>query len=218
MFRSLFKPSPPVAKLIDEKMESTGLEAGEYTIAHYRAFYDIEREKEKRPKAQLRRAAITAVNCASVLRPSGPIYFASDSKVAVDTVRNYGIKNNRSIVTFDNPEDGLHIDRTDDWESRPASDFYSVFVDLYLMANGRCVAYGQVKYRRLISFWSTSGYLSLFFVDNREDLGVTRCFLGTMRPVNIDTFTKAKETNAIGLMYCRINIDIGNSNTIKCLN
>jgi hypothetical protein len=37
----------------------------------------------------------------------------------------------------------LHLDKMEDWKSRPPSDFYSIFVDLYLMANGRCVTYGQ---------------------------------------------------------------------------
>jgi hypothetical protein len=157
LFLALFSPSPPIAKQVDEKMKAADLSPGEYAIAHYRAFYAIEHEKEQRSTSQLSVAAITAANCASVLRPGGPVYFASDSKIAVDAVRNYARTGNHSIVTFDSPE-ALHLDQTEDWESRPPSDFYSVFVDLYLMSNGRCVTYGQGgfgRYALLLGYNST---------------------------------------------------------------
>ena len=157
LFRALFSPAPPVAELIHEKMKAASLSPGEYAIAHYRAFYDIEHAKEKRSNKQIVAASINAVKCASELRPGGPVYFASDSKVAVDTVRKYANQENRSIVTFES-EEALHIDRTDDWEARPASDFYSVFVDLFMMANGRCVTYGQGgfgRYALLLSYNAT---------------------------------------------------------------
>jgi hypothetical protein len=83
------------------------------------------------------------------------VYFASDSKRAVDSVVDYGRNNNLPIVAYDGPEP-LHIEK--EWESRNISEFYSVFVDLHLMGNGRCVAYGKGgfgKYALLMGFNSS---------------------------------------------------------------
>jgi hypothetical protein len=110
-------------------------------------FYNLEHEKEKVLDEKLAREAINAVNCASKLRPGGPVYFASDSNKAVESVKTYAREGNYAVVTFDSPE-ALHLDKTEDWKSRPPSDFYSIFVDLYLMANGRCVTYGQGGFGR----------------------------------------------------------------------
>ena len=138
LFRMMFKPSPPVAKRIRKNLEASQLVPGEYSVAHYRAFYGIENEKEKRSSDALISNAINAANCASQLRPGGPVYFASDSKVANEAVRHHATVSNHSIVTFDSAE-ALHLDKG----SGPPSDYYSVFVDLYLMGNGRCISYGQ---------------------------------------------------------------------------
>jgi hypothetical protein len=147
LFRALFVPSPPVLKIVQEKMESGHLVPGMYSMAHYRAFYAIEDRKKRRSLSQLKRMAIHALECAFQLRPGVPVYFASDSKMAVDAVREYAQKETnqrRSIVTFSEEveKDALHIDKPIDIESSP-SDYYSTFVDLLLMANGRCLTYGQ---------------------------------------------------------------------------
>lgn len=75
----------------------------------------------------------------------GPVYFASDSKVAVTAAVQYGQENNHTIVSFDGPEP-VHIEK--EWEGRNISEFYSIFVDLYLMGNGRCVAFGRGGFGR----------------------------------------------------------------------
>jgi hypothetical protein len=161
LFRALFSPSEPVAALVQEKMDSAQLKPGMYAMAHYRAFYAIEGKKELRSNSTLSRYAVHAVECAASLRPGVPVYFASDSKKAVDTVRNYaqgGANRNITVVTFasdETEEEALHIGKVHDWESRPPSDFYPTFVDLLLMANGRCLAYGQGgfgQYAALLSY------------------------------------------------------------------
>ncbi|KAL3921108.1 MAG: hypothetical protein SGILL_002925, partial [Bacillariaceae sp.] len=148
LFRALFVPSMPVQKLVDKKMDMAHLIPGKYTIAHYRAFYAIEDKKETRTEKQLKQFAFHAVDCASKVNPGVPVYFASDSKVAVDAVREvFGTKrtSGMTVVTFsDNnaEEEALHLDKETDWDTQP-SDYYATFVDLLLMANGRCVTYGQ---------------------------------------------------------------------------
>lgn len=69
LFRYLFKPSPPVASLVVEQMNKHHLQPGEYSIAHYRAFYAVEHQKEVVSEDSLRKTAINAANCGSVLRP-----------------------------------------------------------------------------------------------------------------------------------------------------
>ena len=144
LFRALFRPIPPIQNMVQEKMTQDNLKSGEYSVAHYRAFYAIEDKKHQRRKAALTDLAINAVECASEFRPGGPVYFASDSSFAVATVEKYGMENNRSISVLKGPEP-LHLDKE---VSRPPSDFYSIFVDLLLMAEGRCVSYGQGGFGR----------------------------------------------------------------------
>jgi hypothetical protein len=154
LFRALFVPSEPIAALVQRKMESAQLVPGMYAMAHYRAFYAIEDRKGKRANLTLRNYAIHAVQCASAINPGVPVYFASDSKFSVNAVREYANgadarKKNLTIVTFSTTEtdqEPLHIGMVKDWEGIPPSEFYPTFVDLLLMANGRCLSYGQGGY------------------------------------------------------------------------
>lgn len=154
LFRAMFRPVAPIQNLINKKLESTGLLPGEFAVAHYRAFYAVEHEKDKVSEELLIERAVNSVNCASRLRPGGPVYFASDSKFALEEVKKYASQTNRSIVSLDGPE-ALHLDKEND---RPPSDFYPVFVDLYLMGSGRCLSFGKGgvgRYGLLMSYNAT---------------------------------------------------------------
>jgi hypothetical protein len=149
LFQTMFVPSPPIQRLLQEKMDAANLIPGMYTTAHYRAFYAIEDQKEAKSNATLKQFAIHAVECAAALRPNVPIYFASDSKVAIDTIRDYFVTsrhdgNQPTVITSadDKEKEALHIDKETDWETKP-SDYYATFVDLLMMANARCLSYGQ---------------------------------------------------------------------------
>jgi hypothetical protein len=122
LFRALFSPSPAVANLVKEKMDSKFDPRGILRCPLSSNLCHRGRDEE------LAVNAITAANCASILHPDGPVYFASHPKAVVDAVKNYAAEGNRTIVTFDSLE-ALHIDKTEDWESQPPSEFYSVFVD-----------------------------------------------------------------------------------------
>lgn len=148
LFRAMFAPSPPIQRLLQHKMDSTHLVPGEYTTAHYRAFYAIEDTKHTKTNSTLKRFAKHAVECAAELRPGVPIYFASDSKIAIDTVRAYASspENEKGIyiITFadETENEALHLDKIAEWETQP-SDYYATFVDLLIMSNARCLTYGQ---------------------------------------------------------------------------
>eukprot|EP00934_Nitzschia_sp_Nitz4_P005259 Nitzschia sp. Nitz4//scaffold9_size221794//195908//196897//NITZ4_001381-RA/size221794-exonerate_protein2genome-gene-0.25-mRNA-1//1//CDS//3329561106//5249//frame0 len=153
LFRALFQPSPPIAKLVKAKMRQGNLVAGDFAVAHYRAFYAIEDKKDLMTTNLLRKYALNAVACASELKPGGPVYLASDSRDAVEAMKQYAREGNRSIVSWDGDE-ALHVDKFSSWNAPPPSSFYSVFVDLLIMANSRCTAYGQGGFGRFASLLS----------------------------------------------------------------
>jgi len=113
--------------------------------------------------------ALQAVKCGALLLMNSDVYFASDSIVLVKALikqsiysRNFGIwwetdlredfrydKNVHPIHLvsrqFKVTQENLHLDFKG-FIGRPASDFYSVFEDLFVMASGRCVSYGVGDY------------------------------------------------------------------------
>lgn len=151
LFNTLFLPSPPVAKLIKEKMESTNLISGEYTTTQYRAFYAIENKKHTRTDLDLISKTKNAINCASKNFPGAPVYFASDSHTAVTYARKYGEAFNHTVVTLDDEKEALHLDKKDQWKSGNVSDFYPTFIDLLIMAEAKCMAYGVGGFGRFAS-------------------------------------------------------------------
>ena len=157
LFRLFFTPSPGVAKIIQEEMTTVGLIAGEYATAHYRAFYGTRMPNE----TMIVSTAINAVECASELRPGGPIYFASDSTFALQTIQTYAKQYSRPVVVIQNKEP-LHLDKAN---STNPEDYYSVFVDLYLLGMGRCGSVGMGGFGRfglLLSYnsscWNRHSY------------------------------------------------------------
>jgi hypothetical protein len=154
MFRRVFQPALPVAALVNERMKNSALQPGEYSVAHYRAFYGIEYSKMNNKTLEDR--AINAVNCASTLYPGHPVYFASDSIHALDAIRLYAEEKNLSIATNQNSKEALHLDYHGGGnQSRAPSEFYETFVDLLIMGSGRCVSYGVGgfgMFARLLSY------------------------------------------------------------------
>merc|ERR1719253_1409224 len=57
-----------------------------------------------------------SINCASKIYPGAPVFFASDSHVAMIYAQQ--------------------------WKSGNVSDFYPTFVDLLIMAEARCMSHG----------------------------------------------------------------------------
>jgi hypothetical protein len=150
LFRGLFTPSLPISQLLRERLQNGQLIPGNYTSCHHRAFYAIEGKKHLRNNRDLRKEAINAVNCAAKLQPGLPVYFASDSLVSVTAVRAYARKNKLAVEApiHDESNENLHLDRVDSGVSRNASDYYATFVDLLMLSNGRCLAYGAGGFGR----------------------------------------------------------------------
>lgn len=170
----IFTPTPHIAALIKDELKSLGLIPGEYAAAHVRALYlEVDRKPD-----QLRLWAENAVNCASMLRPGGPIYFASDSTYATQMAVTYGKTiaaqqkdlssegiNMGSVVVARNlgtSPGPLHLDKPFDNSQTilQPSDFYDTFVDLYLLGMSRCLTYnigGYGKWGLLLGYNSSCG-------------------------------------------------------------
>jgi hypothetical protein len=154
LFRSFFRPSPPLKLRIERHMRSLQLVSGEYAAAHFRALYG----RNERPTDEIKRIAINAINCASELRPGGPVFFASDCKPAVDFVADYSQKKGLPVVSLVHENEPLHLDKALDWENRTPVEYYPTFIDLFVLGNSRCVAYssgGFGTFGLLLSFNSS---------------------------------------------------------------
>jgi hypothetical protein len=139
----LFTPAPPVQALIDNNMKELSLVPGQYIAVHVRSMY-------KSNKSNNQGMIGNSINCASMLKPGWPIYFASDSTNATKNAVQYAKLKNASIVFHKTDNEPLHLDRGNEflkrsngWRNNTASDFYSVFVDLYLLANSGCMTFGE---------------------------------------------------------------------------
>mmetsp|Transcript_6298 Transcript_6298/g.13035 ORF Transcript_6298/g.13035 Transcript_6298/m.13035 type:complete len:166 (+) Transcript_6298:260-757(+) len=137
-------------------MALANLVPGRFSTSHYRAFYAVEHEKQVRSESELTEKTRNALNCASELQPGDPIYFASDSQVAVRFARS--MPQNRSIFTLEHNQEALHLDKKEQWISGKVSDFYPAFVDLLIMAEAKCASYGMGGYGAFANMLSQDPY------------------------------------------------------------
>jgi hypothetical protein len=165
LFFTLFKPIPPIAKLVEDKMQLANLVPGNFTASHYRAFYGTENKKHVVTEEILDQKTRNALNCASFIQPGDPIYFASDSLGAISFAREMMNENNatntinrKKIVVFDEAKEALHIDKSNQWTSGNVSDFYPTFVDLLIMSKAKCMALGMGGYSLFANFLSTNSH------------------------------------------------------------
>lgn len=157
VWRRTFEPSLPVEAMTEKAMREMDIEPDKYVAVHVRAKYF----RDKTGDAELIQ---NAINCASRLRPGWPIYFASDSSRAMKIAVEYGKSVGGKVVARSNPREPLHLDRGEEFLNHrkrftgysdvSASQYYDVFVDLYLLANSQCVAMGYGGYGRLGSMLS----------------------------------------------------------------
>lgn len=157
VWNALFQPSPAVAQRIGQQMDHLGLTEGNYAAVHIRSLY-------LRNQTFQTRKFENAVNCASSLAPGLPILVATDSAAVTHYAVQYGqaqggvsvvaahvnaaaaaAKNNATLLHLDRGPDFLQTEITSaqiqQETTRPAADYYDVFVDLYLLSRSRCMAF-----------------------------------------------------------------------------
>ncbi len=172
LFRRFFTPSPRLAELLNSKMRQHTLVPGEYTAVHLRALYGNRGHRDFKEAIEL---AVLGANCASNLYPGTPIYFASDMSFAVDAAHAYGNLHGLPIVSLDSDPDlgstnPIHLDKDPDWKNRSASAYDSTFVDLYLLAESRCVAYSNGGYGLFGSLLSHESECRMRFFKGRKKI------------------------------------------------
>lgn len=140
VWRIFFTPSAPVRANIESYMEKWNLSPGEYAAAHLRALYARVVE---RTDAEATEWAQNAINCASTLRPGGPFVFSSDHSFSTQAALDYGEARGTIVVARPHERTPLHIDNADDLLERKPSEFYDLFIDLYLMGMSRCLTYNR---------------------------------------------------------------------------
>jgi len=145
LFRRLFRPSPRLEKILEFKMKAHNLVPGEYTSVHLRALYGDRDHREHTHAIEL---AALGVNCASNLFPGAPVFFASDMSFAVDAAHAYGKLHGLPVVSldFEDESNPIHLDKDPNWKNRSAKEYDSTFIDLYFLAESRCVAYSNGGY------------------------------------------------------------------------
>jgi len=174
LFYTLFQSSPPVAKLVRDKMMSSNLIPGKFSSCHYRAFYAVEHEKDKVELNRLTSKAENGLNCATFMQAGDPVYFASDSDVAVQFARNMSESTGRKIVTFDHKHEALHLDKMYQWKTDNIADFYATFVDLLIMAESKCMSHGLGGYGAFANLLSIDSTCVIRH-DNFREANIEEC-------------------------------------------
>lgn len=172
LFRRFFRPVPRIQELLHNKMISHGLVPGEYAAVHLRALYGKRKDRDLQEMIDL---AALGVNCASNLLPGSHIFFASDSRLATDAARDYSEMHSLPVTWIDSAnttglaDDPIHLDKDPDWRTRDASAYDSTFVDLYMLAQSRCVAHSNGGYGTFGSLLSYDAGCNMRFFKGRRE-------------------------------------------------
>ena len=146
MWASLFLPSPEVQQRIADQMKVLGLTPNKYVSTHVRSRYVSNKDGLE----------VNALRCASALSPGSPMFFTSDSLNTTEAAIHYAKNNGVRLLTPNRTDEPIHLDRgrdflknSNDWNNHDLERFYDIFVDLYLLANSKCVSFGSGGYGRL---------------------------------------------------------------------
>jgi hypothetical protein len=158
VWNHLFQPSPRVQVLLQHQLDTMSLTSGHYVAAHARLLY-----KKQHDSGSIAQRVQNAVHCAAQLRQgeAEPIFFTSDSSEATLQAVEYGPRVSLPVEARVDEPTPLHLDKGHDFLTPKtkdhtatsvteynAEDYMDVFVDLYLLANSRCVVYDVGGYGR----------------------------------------------------------------------
>lgn len=180
LFRRFFCPVSRIQAILDQRMKTQNLIPGQYTAVHLRALYGRRSDRDIQEVVGL---TVLGVNCASNISPNSPIYFASDSGTAIHAAKSYARMHSLPITVSDDAlllnnssrlaANPIHLDKDPDWRTRDPSVYDSTFVDLYMMAQSRCVAYSNGGYGTFGSLLSYDADCSIRFFKGRHK--IKRC-------------------------------------------
>ncbi len=157
VWKLMFTPTVPIQKIVQSKLSTLGLVPNQYVASHLRALYAVE----ARPPQEVRMFTKNALACATTIFTGVPIFFASDSPLALETAHGFDGQvildpKNQSmtlkvLTAADVPTPSKNKgNNTQPWHLDsyigPIENFYDTFVDLYMLAMGGCVTYGKGGY------------------------------------------------------------------------
>ncbi|GKY92206.1 hypothetical protein MPSEU_000191800 [Mayamaea pseudoterrestris] len=141
----VFTPSAPVQAVLNEKMRELRLVKYEYNAVHIRSKYLSDQSRELNMVEK-------ATNCGLVFGTEAPLYVATDSLEATKLAVQHARKYHNHVTTYSLTEEPMHIDRGKSFLSffggvnYEAKDYYSVFVDFYILAYSKCLSTGRGGY------------------------------------------------------------------------
>ena len=143
LWQVMFQPSPPVQALLDQTMTELDLTPGRYVATHVRSLYVQNKTGDE----------VNALRCATELQgPNATLFFTSDSAATTQRAVDFAATHHLDVRARPDHEP-VHLDRgrdflqnSNDWKNHHASAYYNVFVDLMLLAQAECVAYGAGGY------------------------------------------------------------------------
>jgi hypothetical protein len=155
IFRSVwdrvFVPSPPVHALVNRHLENLQLQPHLYVAAHVRSLYVDNMIDHHGERVALRCARTILLQQQQQEVPlQDTIYFTSDSADTTQHAVTFAQQHQWNITVRSSTTPPVHLDRghdfltryTHDWQRHDLDGFYEIFVDLLLLGNSRCVAYG----------------------------------------------------------------------------
>jgi hypothetical protein len=172
VWKVLFTPHPMIATMVQDQLQKLQLQPHRYASIHVRAHYRVEKEKRATkfiqswaPHAVTCASALLpggpyfmasdsmhAIRVAQAFGTKHHVRVAAreeeeepDDATAAAAVAVVAVNNNKQknkkLVRVNPTKEPLHLDMSSSHRQH-ASDYYDTFVDLYLLALGKCVSYG----------------------------------------------------------------------------
>jgi hypothetical protein len=176
VWQLLFQLAPPVQAVMERKRQELQLRPFQYNAVHIRASYLAE-EWIKPGLVE------NATLCGLSFNSTAPLYIATDSMAATHKALQFASRYTSQAVTYNSSETPLHLDRGRDFisistrhEKHVPSDYYSTFVDLYLLAQSRCLAVGRGSYGRWANLMRQDKSCYLTYFDHNQWNFPKQCF------------------------------------------
>lgn len=143
IWRFMFQPSPPVEKIIHERMQIMNLAENQYNALHIRSLYSGQ-------ESTIPDLVESATNCGLSFGKRLPLYIATDSLNATQEALEYASLFTDKARAHHTDQPPLHLNRGEEYLSdnntyvkdRPDL-YYDTFVDLYILARAKCIAIGR---------------------------------------------------------------------------
>eukprot|EP00977_Amphora_coffeiformis_P005467 scaffold1166_cov103-Amphora_coffeaeformis.AAC.1 len=185
LWHATFQPTPPIQALIQQQLQELNINPNQYIGFHYRSKFLFD---ESSALSRIHNASSCAFHMArreqaQLMTNNGPIMpilVAADSQQARRNALDYFEQNRFQGITttsnIDSEKEPLHMDRGPDYLKRhshtkittQSSDYFDVFVDLYLLSLAKCMVYGRGKYGQWANLLSKNSTCAFSYFQGRH--------------------------------------------------